>query len=476
MAEYVGLSAQRPDTFGKLSQLLAIRGQQAEVKSAQQSQRQRAALAKFASEGGFDRHLGEDGTPDINSIMADPELQAAAGDQIQDVLGKVVALKQGMLQNMGTLVQLRGGQREAFGELMNGLRGDPDVAADNDSGRQKVNQGMLQFGEMYGEDAYPVLSAYSRQIQSTPKGKLGDALKIIGMQAQAVGNQMAAQQPAYQGTGGRFEQVNPNALPTSAPSLAATIPPGFDVVTDPRTGNPYTVDRQTRRTQDLGSAGPNAPPGSPSSIPRPFYPGQSKDIEGQQTDVANIRQAADQAPLQRSVYQKILKLSDATNTGQFTAWLQSNPVIGQIAGDSYQELGKYLEKNAISNMQAMGGPPYDARLSAATAANGSTKFNPQALKEVTRFNYATNTALEAFRQGIDNAVGTSNPDYSALPRFRSEWAKNFDIDVFRLENAINDGDEATKNKLLEGLSPAQAGVLMDKRKNLDALRNTGRMP
>ena len=46
MAELVGLNAQTPNVMGKLSDLLGIQQQQAELAGAQQSLRQRQALAR----------------------------------------------------------------------------------------------------------------------------------------------------------------------------------------------------------------------------------------------------------------------------------------------------------------------------------------------------------------------------------------------------------------------------------------------
>jgi hypothetical protein len=155
---------------------------------------------------------------------------------------------------------------------------------------------------------------------------------------------------------------------------------------------------------------------------------------------------------------------------------RSTKIGGQVFGDNYQELGKYLEKNAIANMQAMGGPASDARLSAAVAANGSTQFNPKALKAVTEFNYATNTGLERYRQAMDNIVGTKNPDYTKLPELKKQWAKNFDMDVFRLENAMADGNTAAQNEILGSLSKERAAELKRKMKNLDALAEKGQLP
>jgi hypothetical protein len=47
---------------------------------------------------------------------------------------------------------------------------------------------------------------------------------------------------------------------------------------------------------------------------------------------------------------------------------------------------------------------------------------------------------------MDNIVGTKNPDYTKLPEFKKQWAKNFDMDVFRLENAMADGNTAAQKR------------------------------
>src|SRR5581483_8324103 len=198
-------------------------------------------------------------------------------------------------------------------------------------------------------------------------------------------------------------------------------------------------------------------------------------------EVQGTRAAGDQAPLARNINQQILRLADNAKTGPGTEiWQHAVGALGAPFGlspsASYQEIGKFLEKNAIANMQSMGGPPSDARLSAAAAANGSTTFSPEALKAVTKFNNATNTALMQYRQGLDNAVGMGqNVDYSKLPAFKSAWAKNFDVDIFRLEDAVRDKDVAEQKKILSGLSPEQREALRAKRRNLNLLAQ-GQIP
>lgn len=484
MSELVGLNTETPDMFGKISQLLQIQQQRqgvrtatAQAEGAEQSQRQRAAIAAYD----WNKHIGEDGTLDLNTVINDPELQAAAGDQWQEVVGRAIQGKTQQLESKRTLVSLRNDQRAAFAEMLGGLRSDQDVAEDTPKGRQKVTDAMVQFGEMYGEDTLPVLSAYAAPTQKAPKGRLSDALRAIQMQAQSVSQQLAAQAPTYVDTGANLLQSNPNAA-AGRPVIPKSIAPGASVFTDARTGNPYRVDAQTGATADLGGGGiaPTAPPSAParpSSMPAPFYPGQAHDIGNQQQEVDATRKQADTAPANRNIFRHILELADDTSTGPLVKFLQDTKVGGQVFGDNYQELGKYLEKNAIANMTAMGGPPSDDRLHAAVLANGSTAFNPKALKAVTEFNYATNTGLERYRQGMDAAVGTSGAiDYGKLPAFKAAWAKNFDIDAFRLENAVADGDVKQQKAILADLSPARRKEVAAKMANLDTLSETGKLP
>lgn len=473
MAEYVGLNAQVPDILPKLSQLLSMQRERTALESEQQSLRQRQALAKYD----WNKHIGQDGTFALDTLN-DPELMAAAGDQYQDVVQRAIQAKESQLQSKRTLIALRGDQREAFAEMMGALRSDSDVAQDTEKGRQKVNQAMLQYGEMYGEDVLPVLTAYAAPLQKTPKGRLNDALRAIQLQAHSATEALAAQQPAYTNTGAELTQINPNMPVGSAPdALALTLPPGAEILEDAK-GARFVYDRQRNSVTPVGAGRGGVSPGtSPSmTFTQPTYRGQAQDIETQQQEVDQVRRTAQEAPVNRSIYKKILDLSGKTSTGPLVSYLQNTKIGGQLFGDDFQELSKYLARNAIANMQAMGSAGSDSRLDAAIEATGSTKYNPEALKAVTQFNYATNTGLEAYRQGMDKAVGTENPDYGQLPRFKAEWAKNFDIDAFRLENAIADGDAEARDEILRSLTPQQASALQRKMKNLDALSATGKVP
>ena len=468
MAELVGLNSEVPDILPKLSQLLQIQQQQTQLAGAQQTQRQRAALAKYD----FGQHVGEDGTVDLNSLTQDPELRAAAGDQYLDVLQHAAAAKQSQLEAKSKLFSLRGDQVASLAQTITPLLSDPDVAQDNEKGRQKVNEAWMQYGQLHGDEALPVLRTFAAPLKNAPPGKMQQALRMIQMQALDVERQREARLPTLVNKGGSLVNVNPDVSTAAPGEIPLTLAPGATIVTDQK-GAQFLLNPQTNTVTPVGAPGPSAAPTAPT-FTQPKYVGQTEDIRAQQQEVDAVRKQADAAPVNRNIFQHILKMADETNTGPLVSLIQNTSIGGQVFGDNYQELGKYLEKNAIANMQAMGGPPSDARLSAAVAANGSTKFNPKALKAVTDFNYATNTGLERYRQGLDKAIGTgTNVDYSKLPAFKAAWAKNFDIDAFRLENAVADGNESQQREILESLTPARRKEVARKMAALDSLAETG---
>jgi len=473
MADLVGLNARPPDYLGKLSQLLNIKGQQTELAGAQQSQRQRAALAAYD----FNQHVGEDGTLDLNALSTDPTLRAAAGDQYLDVLTHAAAAKQQQLEAKSKLFSLRGQQVEGLGQMLSPLLQDPDVVNDTEKGRQKLNQAWMQYGQLHGDEALPVLQTFAAPLRNVPKGKLASALRMIQLQAADVNQQRAAMMPNLVNTGRQLQNVNPNVAADVPQSMGLSMPPTAQVLTD-AAGRSYIVDPVTNQPRLVGGGRGAAPSASPSApaFQQPDYQGQPADIESNQAEVKGIRAVADRAPTNRNIYKRILELSEQTNTGPLVKLAQSFGAVGQVAGDNFQELAKYLEKNAIENMTAMGGPPSDARLSAAVAANGSTGFNKKALQAVTRFNYATNTGMEMYRKGMDQAVGLEKPNYLKLPAFKAAWAQNFDIDALRMENAIRDGDDDARAEILRGMSKERAAELAQKMRNLEALSNTGKLP
>ena len=134
----IPLQAQRPNTMGRMSDLLnmqrqsiAVKADQTALAGAQQTQRQRKGLAEFDVQP----FIGEDGTLDLNKLATDEGLRKAAGDQYPEVLQQYAGVRQQQLAAQSALVKLRGEERNAFEGMMGALRSDERVAKDTPEGR-----------------------------------------------------------------------------------------------------------------------------------------------------------------------------------------------------------------------------------------------------------------------------------------------------------------------------------------------------
>jgi hypothetical protein len=341
------------------------------------------------------------------------------------------------------------------------ISGDPKGIADalDRMAEQDIAAGVPRLNVRAG-------MAHLYQMAAQDPKSVGPQLQTLLQSQQNAGQQAATIQPSGPMVNNGQQQAQINTNPFAGPNgpvpgtVVQNLPPVGAQVFNPTTNAPAMV----------GPGGGMGPQTGPAL-------GQVENTQANQEETKNIRAAGDQAPVQRNINQAILKLSRDTTTGPGSPKWQNALAAVSLGnyGDNYQELGKYLEKNAISNMTAMGGAPSNARLEAASAANGSQQYNPNALQEVTKFNDATNTAIEKFRQGVDKAVGLRNEDINALPEFKSAWAKNLDPNIFRAENAVRDGDTLELQRLKTELGPAGLKKLAEKRKALETLTNTGKL-
>lgn len=196
-----------------------------------------------------------------------------------------------------------------------------------------------------------------------------------------------------------------------------------------------------------------------------------------QEAVAHIREAGDAAPNNRNINQQLLRLSAETKTGPWTQTGQKiAAVLGMPSGSTYQEINAYLDRQAASQAAAMGVPHTNAGLAASQTATGTTEYTPQALQEKVKYADALNSGVMAYREGLDKAVGTGQaPNLAKYQAFRSAWAKNFDPDVYRADDAIRRGDTTELNALRARLGPKGMKILALKSANLRALEN-GQIP
>lgn len=196
-----------------------------------------------------------------------------------------------------------------------------------------------------------------------------------------------------------------------------------------------------------------------------------------QEAIAHVREAGDQAPNNRNINQHLLQLSAETATGPATAAVQKlAAAIGMPSGTRYQEIDAYLNRQAATQAAVMGVPHTNAGLAASQTATGTTVYTPQALQEKVKYADALNSGAAAYREGADKVVGTAGtPNLQKYQAFRSAWAKNFDPDIYRVEDAQRRGDNAELNAIRTRLGARGMKVLAHKSANLRALEN-GQIP
>lgn len=473
----VGLGSQTPDMFGKLSQLLTIRGQQqglagqaAQVQQEEQTTRQRASLAKHD----FSQYIGEDGTIDLNRMVNSPGLLADAGDQFLDIVSKGAAFKQQQLEAKSKLVGLRHDQREEFAAVMGGLSSDPDVAEDNEKGRQKVNEALVQYGEMYGEDVLDALGTYATQLRDVPQGQMPNALKSIQMQAVSASDQLEKKRPQYMNTGGRAVQISPYAPPGQSPqSIAMTLGPGEqDTVAVDQLGNPYRTLRDQRGT--VTGTAPLAPGGNAG--PATFGVGERATFEQQaEQNFANIsanRVAASMAPQQLDQINKALNLSKQVSTGGWAAkraHIESSigSLIPGYAGmddaSKLQELDKFSERIATDASRVLGvNAKTDAERESIHRQNANIGYTPQAIQSVLQYAKAQTMAMEAKGNAQEAWLKKEGSGITKQHEFETEFRQAYDPQIFQL--AVMSPEE--RKEARAKMSKEERATLREKAKKL----------
>lgn len=460
---------------------LQQQGVAADVQQKQQQNQEMQALAQFTRSAATDPSFHrKDGSLDVEKFQRGAA--AVAPVYGQAYIGQATSNANAMVDNRKALLGLNNEQRKTIGSYFGSVAANP--GATSSDFMEAVEKARSVSDDPSYQRAVDRMLMGSPQVHTLPTDQASNAIRQYsrGIALQTNADNAGQSAPAVQMVQGPQGLVPTNVNPQApggvapvGPTQAQGIAP--QIVTSPVTGGQGVVGgSQGLSPRPIGGNG-----NSPGENQWQPYAGQQSDIHTFQTEVQGTRQAADAAPTARNINAQILRLADNAKTGPGTEVWQH--AVGALAAPfglsptaNYQELGKFLEKNAITNMASMGGPPSDARLSAAAAANGSTHFSPEALKAVTKFNDATNTALMQYRQGMDRAVGTGqNVDYTRLPAFKAAWAKNFDVDVFRVENAIRDGDKTELTQIRKQLGPKKLQELAQKSANLRMLEQ-GQIP
>jgi hypothetical protein len=421
----IPLQGKRPDMLGKMSDLLNVQRSKVALRSEEQSQGQREALAKFDVQ----KLIGEDGTIDLNKI---PEsgLREAAGDQFPDVLSKYAGIRQQQLQAKSMLTALTNEQRQAFGEMTGALRSDPDVAKDTPEGRQKVADTFGQYAEMF-PDAVPVLRAYGAPIQNAPKGKMAQVLQNIQLQATSAGDQASRQAPEYANVGPELKQTNPYAQAGQAPgSIPLGLSPGerFPLTTT-ATGQLARADRVAGTVAPLGGTNPTEAQAASqaANVPR---------VQQNITEAAGV-------PAVRNVLQNIIKLSDSVTTGPKSERVNRiKAMVGNVIpgasgwqddASAYQEMTKYMEQLALRSWASAGGSGTNSQLEAQVRANPNNEYNSKTVKELAKWVLAGEEAKLAKAKSMATWLKQEGNSVNNIEQFELQWAEAMDPRVFQLK-------------------------------------------
>lgn len=473
----IPLQVQRPDTLGKISELVGIKRAQTQLAGEQQSLGQRQNLAKFD----ITKIIGDDGTIDLNKIPGSG-LREAAGDQFPDVLQQYAGIRQQQLAAKQSLVQLTDAQRGSFGDMVGALRSDPDVAQDTPAGRQKISQAFGQYAQMYGRDVENVLRAYAAPIQNAPPGKLAQVVQNIQLQATSASEQASRQAPQYTSTGAELRQTNPYAQAGQAPaSMPLTISPGEQatVVSD-QLGNQFELQRDARG--NISGVRPLGGGGGPAAAPARFGPGERQAIEQQvEANFRNVdatRIAASLAPQQLDQINKALTISRTVDTGGKFAGKRAEwestiasviPGLKTAADDAtkLQLLDKFAERIAADSARVLGAnASTDAARESITRQNANIGYTPKAVQEVLKYAKAQTMAMAAKGDAQEQWLKAEGNGITKAHEFETKWRQSYDPVVYQLEAA----DPSERRAIIEKLPKAEAASLTEKRK---ALRELG---
>lgn len=464
MAEYVGLGVQPPNTIAKLSQILDLRQQRAVTEGAEQTQRQRAALASYD----FGKHVGEDGTVDLNSLTTDPELRAAAGDQYLEVLQHAATAKQQQLEAKSKLFNLRGQQVEGLAKMLDPLLADSDVVQDNEKGRQKVNEAWMQYGQLHGDEALPVLKAYAAPLRNAPPGKMEQALRMIQMQALDVEKQRSAQLPELVNTGSALKNVNPNAAVASRGDIPLTLSPEAQL---PRmmtnaAGQTIAVNPQAPSQAIPVGTSPLNPTTAEASVRNAAAAGVSARVQHAQEAANNTIQAQDALSRARS----ILDLADPNTGSTFETKRKISNFLASVGidtkgADDANSLVKNLARYEAARATQAGLGGTDAARELAHTGSPNVSIDPAALKGIVTQSLATEKALATYAniqaKASDPATLSKNEaDFRSIPNL---------IEGYEYGLARNK-EEADAFLKKHGLSAAEMRKTREKIKEFEARR------
>lgn len=442
-----------------------LQEQQAIAQQAQQKNQQLTAAQSLLQKVHSGGYRDSSGNLDAQGLSTD---LASIGPYAQEASSNIISLGNEIVKNQAAKQNLTEQSRSDLGNVLTSLASNPNTKrgdvvdgitryiTDHANDPNAIRVASAQLAMLPPDDGTPkfrtVLSNYAGALTGKPQG----APTTVNTGAQTIPGQTL-------NATGAFTPSAPNAAVQPNGAIQSELSPTLG--TNPTTGGPAII-RNNGSVTPVGSSGSQGN-GTAGGWQPPA------DLKNIQSQVESARQAGDQVPVNRDINSRILKLADQTRSGPYTQTAHTlAAAAGLPSGSAYQELGAFLDRQAALASQSMGLPTTNAGLETAKQFTGNTQYDNDVIKDKTKFVDSLQAATAAYRKGMDRTLGTgATPNYAAYQQYRSQWAQNFDPQIFAYENAYKRGDKAEMSKIEQDEGRKGMAELLKKRQTLQGLVN-----
>ncbi len=458
--------------------------------------------AGFMKDFDFSKHIGPDGTLDMNAALSNPKFQKA-GPGKELIANALLGIKNNQIKNKQEMATLNANVVSAGSRMFGDLVSDPDVIAGNDKGLAKINSHADVFKEMFPDQGPAFIDKFLKVVNDghvKPEDR-AQALRALQLQGEDVSAQQAQQNPvlgSQVGPNGELVGTVQNRVTGAMQTAAGGVPLGLSpqqlaqTITLPngqvttlgqfighgQGGQPHPAGpTQTGAPMPPGQAQhPRTamqdapPPNAPKAVQDAFYTA----VKGANDHVASVRSSDENYGLNMRISDQIRSLSKTTTSGPGAGALHHvMGVLGLPFGSDnvadYQLMGAYLDRQAATMRTAMGLPSTNEGIQTSQAITGNAEYQSKALQDKNDLTQALSEGFHQYRNGLDRVAGFSGQaSPQAVSQFKNAWTNAFDPNVYRGELAYKrskkDGDA-----FVASLDPKEAASLKQKRATLNSL-------
>jgi hypothetical protein len=271
------------------------------------------------------------------------------------------------------------------------------------------------------------------------------------------------------------------------------------IVTEPGSGDLSVVGAGAGGQGTGGKGGP-APASPFNTIPQGESADSFKQFTAQRQAAQQAAQQANTVASNNKQVLQLLKQGTTTGPGAQTAQnLIGSLMTQKIAGvtgwqpteaANLSSITHYLNQNLASQAETMGVPKTNEGAEIAQAVTGGTTMPTVSLARAVKANDALTSGVQDFNSGNEAAIkawqasGKQGNPIFAMRQFKNDWANNFNPDVYKIANALRDGDTVEQNRIFAEYgkpapgkaAPPQWNAFLGQIKALNSLKTTGALP